>query len=208
MKPIFSRNEDIDKMSFMNWRMQDDSTIRHFLNMGDGYLRSSLILAKQCLICNSDKKADILIFPILANANHGIELYLKAITLMLNQLLGVASKIEGRHNIVQIYKMLKSKLRALSGIQELRYFEKGMEELENYLDELHVKIEATSKNDKMDFSRYPISNANENHFYVDRMGNVEVDLENFIKRFEIINDKLSQVAELFYDELDDEVEQE
>lgn len=204
MQPIFSRNDDIDKMAFMNWRMQDESPIRHFMNMADGYLRSSLILAKQCLICNSDKKADILIFPILANANHGIELYLKAILWMLNELLKSNAKIEGRHNIDQIYKMLKSKLKALGGVDELRAFEDGMKELEGYIDELVLKIEATSKNDKMDFSRYPISNAYENHFYVDRMGTVEVDLENFIRRFEIIHDKLTWAAEHFYDETGDD----
>lgn len=38
MQPIFSRNDDIDKMAFMNWRMQDESPIRHFMNMADGYL--------------------------------------------------------------------------------------------------------------------------------------------------------------------------
>ena len=199
MQPIFSRHEDTNKMAFMNWRMSEDSAISHFISLADGYISSAIILAKQCLISNSDKKADILIFPILTNANHGIELYLKALMWMTNQMLKSKAKIEGRHNIAQIFRMLKSKIKALGGASELRDFEEGMVELENYLEELIVKIEATAKNDKMDFSRYPISKDYEGHFYTDRMGNVEVDLENFVRRFEIINDKLREIADHFYD---------
>lgn len=80
----------------------------------------------------------------------------------------------------------------------MKAFEEGMVDLESYIDELVVKIESTSKYDKMDFSRYPISN-DMNHFYVDRLENVEVDLENFIRQFEIINDRLGSIAERFYD---------
>lgn len=199
MQPIFSRNDNVDKMAFMNWRMSEDAVDRHFINLADGYLSSAIILAKQCLICNSDKKADILIFPILANANHGIELYLKAMTMMVNRTLNVESKIQGKHNIAQIFRMLKSKITALADPEERKAFEKSMVELENYIEELAAKIDSNSKNDKMDFSRYPISKSNENHFYVDTMENVEVDLENFIRRFEVINDELGAVAEQFYD---------
>lgn len=183
----------------MNWRMGEESTPSHMTNLAHGYLSSAIILAKQCLICNSDKKADIIIFPILMNANHGIELYLKAMTWMLNEMLELDPKIEGRHNIAQIYRMLKSKIKEVAGIKAVRSFETQMTELESYIDELVVKIEATSKNDKMDFSRYPISNDQENHFYVDRMGNVEVDLENFIKRFEAIEAKLNSYSQMLYD---------
>lgn len=192
----------------MNWRMQDESAISHLMNMADGYLRSSVILAKQCLICNSDKKADILIFPILASANHGIELYLKAMTWMLNLLLKSKAKFEGRHNIDQIYRMMKSKLKSLTGAKEVKAFETEMKELEGYLGELVLKIEATPKNDKMDFSRYPIDSDYENHFYVDRMGTIEVDLENFIKRFEVIHNKLDLAAWHFYDVLGEDEQEE
>lgn len=203
MQPIFSRNGNINKMAFMNWRMSQDSTIRYLMTLADGYLSSAIVLAKQCLINNRNKQADILIFPILANANHGIELYLKAITWTLNQMLGSHLKIEGQHNIDQMYRMVKSKIKKLGGPKELKAFEEGMIELESYLKELVVKIKATSKKDKMDFSRYPINNSYENHFYVDGMDNVEVDLENFVKRFEEISDKLGSVAEQLYDESGD-----
>lgn len=200
MQPIFSRNATVDKIAFLNWRMAQETTIRYFMTLGEGYLSSSIILAKQCLIFNRNKQADILIFPILATANHGIEMYLKAIMWSLNIALGSGKRIEGRHNLGQMYRMVKSKIKKLAGPDELRKFEEGMTELECYLDELSAKIEATQMDDKMDFSRYPISNKYENHFYVDRLENVEVDLENFVKRFEIISSKLGSIAEYFYDE--------
>lgn len=199
MKAIFSRNDDVNKIAFVNWRMNHESTPSYMINMADGYMRSAIILAKQCLICNSDKKADIIIFPILMNVNHGIELYLKAMNWMLDEIQNIDPKIQGKHNINQIYRMLKSKIKNVFGITSLRSFENAMEELESYIDELTVKIEATAKKDNMDFSRYPISNDRVNHFYVDRFKNVEVDLENFIKRFEVIEDQLSFAAQTLYD---------
>ena len=84
MKPIFSRNIDFTKIAFLNWRIDDGDDIRNMLNLAEGYLDSSLELAKVCLNDNEDKKADILIFPILSNANHGIELFLKSINWIYN----------------------------------------------------------------------------------------------------------------------------
>lgn len=72
------------------------------------------------------------------------------------------------------------------------------------LHELVVKIEAISKKDKTDFARYPVSNDHVNHFYVDRFGSIEVDLENFIKRFEVIERRLSFAAQTLYNISGDE----
>ncbi|HVV55193.1 MAG TPA: hypothetical protein VHC47_07710 [Mucilaginibacter sp.] len=57
----------------------------------------------------------------------------------------------------------------------------------------------------MDFSRYPFNTKYEQHFYVDIVGNVEVDLENFVSRFEIIHQNLENLWSFLYDqELDGE----
>lgn len=125
--------------------MNDYSPIRHLINMADGHLSSAIILAKQCLISNSDKKADILIFPIITNAHHGIELYLKAIIWSLNKILGLKTKIEGGHNIDQIYRTIRSKIKTLGGNDELKIFDEEMVELQSYLNELTAKIKTTSK---------------------------------------------------------------
>ena len=57
----------------------------------------------------------------------------------------------------------------------------------------------------MDFSRYPFDNDYREHFYVTEMNNVEIDLENFIGRFEDIHQQLKQLTDfLFYQELNQE----
>jgi hypothetical protein len=58
------------------------------LKIADGFMRSATELAKLALQNNDDKATDMLIFPILMNANYGIELYLKALTCMLNKKMG------------------------------------------------------------------------------------------------------------------------
>lgn len=60
-------------MAFLNWRM-DSGDIINLFNLGDGYFQSALILCKNIIQNNERKKADIIIFPILMNFNHGIEL--------------------------------------------------------------------------------------------------------------------------------------
>jgi hypothetical protein len=57
----------------------------------------------------------------------------------------------------------------------------------------------------MDFSRYPFDEKYSNHFYVDKIGNIEVDLENFVLRFEKILETLDErVSYFFYQELNQE----
>ncbi|WP_266203739.1 hypothetical protein [Pontibacter kalidii] len=205
MQPIFSRNIDFNKIAFVNWRIDKDADIRNILNLAEGYSDAAIELAKLCLSDNEDKKADILIFPILTNANHGIELYLKGLNWILNKLLESANKIEGGHNIQQIFQTLKSKIKLYKGRLSVREFEASMEELQSYITELFDKIEATPKDNKMDFSRYPFNNVYDNHFYVKSIGNIEIDLENFVFRFEKIKETLDTMSDyLYYQELNHE----
>ncbi len=197
LKPIFSGHNDYNRTAFLNWRM-DDSPIQNLLAMANGFMSSSINLAKLCIKDNKDKKADILIFPILTNANHGIELYLKALNWILNQLINSDRKIEGKHNLDQIYRTVKSKIRQIGVKDDIMEFEKETMELKAYLAELVEKVLATPKDDKMDFSRYPFSDKYENHFFVGRIGNVEVDMENLVNRFELIMNNLESLTEFYY----------
>ena len=84
----------------------------------------------------------------------------------------------------------------------LKDFNISVKDLDNYITELFVKIGATPKDNKMDFSRYPISNDYDNHFYVNAIGNVEIDLENFVDRFTSIKNTFESLVDyLFYQEL-------
>ncbi|MGE6355320.1 hypothetical protein ACQKCJ_15740 [Flavobacterium sp. NPDC079362] len=109
MKEIFTRNDDYDKTAFLNWRTSKQQDVENLIVLAEGYLLSAIQLTKCCLVDNSDKKADILIFPILNNANHGIELYLKALIWTLNKLQKSIKKIEGSHNIKQMLDLVKGK---------------------------------------------------------------------------------------------------
>lgn len=173
----------------------DSCEIKNILNLADAYLTSAIHLSIDCINDNADKKADILIFPILANTNHGLELYIKGITLILNGLLENNKKIEGTHNLKQLFNTLKARIKELDGQRILNQFVKDFIELSEYIDELFEKIKSTPKNDKMDFSRYPTTKQYENHFYVDTFTNIEIDLENLINRLNIMYSKLESFSE-------------
>ena len=197
LKDIFSRNEDYRKIAFLNWRMDSDNILNLF-NLGDGYFDSSLVLIEECLSNNKDKKADIFIFPIFTSINHGIEVYLKGITIAFNKMIQNGQNADGTHNLKQLFDTLKARIQDLDGQKALNQFEKDFEDLTAYINELNNKIESTQRNDKMDFSRYPFSKKNENHFYVDNWTNVEVDLENLKERTKSIKDKLDGFSEYVY----------
>ncbi len=202
MKPIFSRNDDVNKTAFLNWRIDEYDNIGNMLNLADGFMKSSIKLAETCLVDNQDKSADILIFPILANANHGIELYLKSFIWILNTLLQSQQRIEGKHDIRKILETLKAKVKTYKGSKNLKEFKEIIFGLDKYIVELYDRIDATERSDNMDFSRYPINKSYSNHFYVQSVGNVVVDLENFIVRFKDIRSNLESIKDyLFYQEL-------
>jgi hypothetical protein len=202
MKPIFTSNEDYHRTAFLNWRIQKGNGIRNLLNMAEGFLRSSLQQAKIALDNNEHNIADITIFPILANANHGIELYLKALTWMLNVLMDNTNRIEGSHNIKQIYDTVRSKIEKYGGVISIEHFDQVTDSLKNYIDELFDTIQTTGKRDNMDFSRYPFDTKYKDHFYVGEFEEVEIDLENFITRFgEIFVNFKTLTDVIFYQEL-------
>lgn len=72
MKDIFSYNNDIEKNAYMNWLTQRLSHIHNMIVVAEGFSNSTLLLVKEILKDNKDKKADNLIFPILFNANHSV----------------------------------------------------------------------------------------------------------------------------------------
>ncbi|MGE1104099.1 hypothetical protein [Peribacillus simplex] len=90
MNNVFSYNADIEKNAYLNWRTNRNDHIHNMIVLADGFMSAATLLAKQVLldnvdkIDNADKKTDSLIFPILFNANHGIGVYLKAISWSLN----------------------------------------------------------------------------------------------------------------------------
>jgi hypothetical protein len=201
-KPILSGNEDVDKTAFLNWRTEKGNGILNLLHLADGFMLAAIQAAKAALADNEHKTADVTVFPMLMNVNHSIELYLKAMIWTLNLLAGNPNRIEGSHNIKQIFDTVRSKMKTYHGNLTVQQFDDAMKGLKAYLVELTDKLKPIGKKDKMDFSRYPFDNDYREYFYVTEMNNVEIDLENFIVRFEEIHQQLEQLTDfLFYQEL-------
>ncbi|MBD8389173.1 hypothetical protein [Dysgonomonas sp. BGC7] len=200
-KPIFSRNDEIDKMAFMSWRM-GLGQINNTINLAEGYFESAIVQTESCLQDNEWKRADILIFPMLMCLNHGIELYLKASISIYNELLNNNLKVDGTHNLSQLYTTLKARIKDLDGQKASNEFEKNFKVLSDYIDELISKIQTSPNNDKMDFSRYSFGKKGESHFYVDRLSTNEIDLENLLSIMNIMFEKFDAYTEyLYYDKL-------
>ncbi|WP_342567783.1 hypothetical protein MKY09_05305 [Psychrobacillus sp. FSL K6-4046] len=198
MEDVFSNNIDINKNAYINWRIEKHNPIKNMLTIADGFMESSIILAEQALEDNRDKKADIIIYPILFNANHAIELYLKAIGWTVNILLHNDKKVEGGHDIQQILNVVKSRVNEFEMDKDRKKtFKELISNLENYIKELFLKIETEDggkKKGNMDFSRYPFDTKYVSHFYIETFDNVVVDLENFVEKFKEIGQNLNQIA--------------
>lgn len=200
MKKLFSRNDQHHSLvSFVNWRTDSDD-ISNMLVLADGYFSSGIELTQRCLNDNESKEADKLIFPIFHNVNHGIELYLKALIWKINKLLGKPNRIEGKHNIKQIYENAKEKVRLLHGVDGVKHYDEVTKELRLYIEELYEVIQEHPNQNRIDFSRYPISKGYEQHFYVRKWENIEVDLENLITILREIYEKLDDLTSYYYHE--------
>jgi hypothetical protein len=205
MKKIFQPNEDYTKTAFLNWRTSHHEDIGNLLVLAEGFLSSAIELCQTSISDNTDKKADMLIFPILHNANHGIELYLKSLIWIFNRLLKNSAKIEGKHNIQQMLQTVQSKLKTYKDNEWVKDFRENNNDLIEYTEELFSLISGYGKGDNMDFSRYPITDKYENHFYIDRLDNVEIDIVNLKERLINIKDALDERASyFFYQELNGE----
>ena len=205
MEKIFSYNVDIDKTAYMNWRTRPHQPIHDMMIIADGYMKAAIMLAQDCLQDNMDKKADIVVFPILFSANHAIELYLKSINWSLNMLLNEKESFCGGHDIRQIWHTVKKRMISFESDKDQRkQFKEMTKELDDYILELYDKIDkdhnANAKMKNMDFSRYPFNTDDKYHFYIENYGNEVVDLEMFVEIFKKIGDNLNCIAG-YYEEM-------
>lgn len=198
-KPIFKPNpHDYTKTSFLNWRFFKQDSPKSFLTLGEGYIKSSIELIAHVIENNDDKRADIFIFPILHNFNHGIELYLKGLVWTLNLLLKNNRGREGKHDIRQLYEILGAKIKNYKNGENTKYFNLSFAPLKFYIDELYSQTNGSQGNDQMDFSRYPIDKKESEHFYIVTGKNIEIDLIILLERFKEIYQILDQAGDFFY----------
>lgn len=209
-KSVFSfNNEDIHKNAYMNWRIEKYNPIDNMINIANGYKSGTIKLIKSLMEDNWSKDADIEIFPIFFMMNHAIELYLKSIMWSINVLTNKCEKYKGKHNILQIYNMTKPIVedyeKSIDRLENVYYFRENTKTLKNYLKDIDIKIRKNinGKKDNIDFSRYPINSDKENHFYVDEIDNVIIDLENLLYVANNILENLESIASYYTDEIDE-----
>lgn len=216
MKDIFSYNKDNEKNAFMNWRTQHYDHIHNMIVIAEGFSDSALILVKEILENNSDKRADNLIFPILFNANHSIEVYLKAICWTQNQLLDKNDTFDENHNLQGLFKKVVDLENELNNSNDIAVFHEMLSDLKAYINELYGKIERTVIDKKgknkilhdITFCRYTLNNDLEPQFYINTLDNVVVDLENFFTVFQGIFDSLDSLSTHYLSLLDGKQEAE
>jgi len=200
LKSIFSSNIEIDKTAILNWRTKRHEPIYNMIVLAEGYMSSALILCEQLLKDKQDKR-DSVIFPILFNLNHGIELYLKSIIWSLNLLNKNTNKEKlNNHNIMAYFKTAKSLAITYENTEEkVKTINELFGQLESYLNELESYIVENSGKTRIDFPRYVLDYKNElPQFYILSSKNVSIDIKNLLERFIVIDTNLNRLAEHYY----------
>lgn len=180
MDRIFTTQPNAEGTVNLKWKTESN-TIPNLLLLADSFLSSSIQLGKDCIKFNNKKSLDTLIFAMLANANHGIELYLQAHNWELNIRLKKGEQFEGGLDIKKSYELILEKIEEFYGIDALNEFKSNTESLKEYIDELYPLITTTAATQKAHFSRYPFSLNFEKFFYLYYPGEVGVDVRVFIE---------------------------
>jgi len=176
-KIFYGENDDRDfsnpdKYAFLNWRM-DDGIGRNYLEpniqmvsdnyyMGRGYLGNALLSLYLLIEKNKFGVADIVIFPILFNIWHGMELWLKSSCRAIEIIFDESIIKKKNHNIYDYYNCLHDFIKN----RNFHYIN------ENALVDLAVVIDEFRKVDaNFDFARYSFDNNGNYQFYNAPYGN-------------------------------------
>jgi hypothetical protein len=144
---------------------------------------------ERCLKDNSDKKADVWIFPILFNTVHGIEVYLKGFNSQIQRLMSIEFQeeinhynIEGNHDIKQLCQTSIAKFNEY--INKSSNIDSKSKETKNKKTELRFVLKFIEllyeKTNDMSAMRYPINKEQKDRqFYNDifNFENIVIDLQ-------------------------------
>lgn len=195
----FGNANNYKKTAYLNWVIQKDRPIENLKKMADTYFNSAELLLDQCLSDNSDKKADKLIFPILFDIVHGIELYLKSIDSILNIILNRKKTKKLNHKIDVIVKNIIKNLARVKAIkcdsfndEEIDRILCAMNIVKNFISNIYTKTS------DMSFARYPFSTDFKNMFYNSTYENETINMEILYEQLEYVK----TMFEFTYDSLD------
>ncbi|PWT28763.1 hypothetical protein [Butyrivibrio fibrisolvens] len=199
---VFSQGM-VENTAYLNWRTDHYNDIHNYTVLGDGFSKAAVILMDKILEDNTDKKGDVLIFPIFYDIDQAIEVYLKAILLVLNELIGNKKESFTDHDIKQLYCQMKSRIEKIE--DSTKGLQSFLEPLSSYIYDLYSKIDYSEvglkKTVHIDFARYPVTTAGTQHFYVKSYENEVVDIDNLRKRFSEVMNCLENLFCLYEDKL-------
>lgn len=209
MNKVFSANLDFKKTAFLNWRTNINDDLSNMIVIAEGYKEVAMATIDNLLESNNrGNRADAWIFPILFNANHSIEVYLKNICWSLNRLLKKDETQKGNkfyfhHELDKHYKKMVELENEYQPNSDKKEFNSMIHRLNEYINELYEKT-----ND-ITFPRYTegkVKGVNTPQFYVEELDNVEIDLVNLGEIYVEIFTNLDQLAYHFMNLLEKEQE--
>lgn len=169
MEKIFLGEKDINynknrKYAFLNWCFDEGidrgdyiQKIHANFQMGNTYLSNAVLTLYTIIyVKNSRSIADALIFPVLYDIGHSLELLLKSGILASSYLAKNKKSIKNTHDIKKLKEELKESLSNL-GMNKAK--EDAFEALDHLSDEL-VKVNA-----HFDFARYAFKTSGDYQFY-------------------------------------------
>lgn len=172
-KSFYLKNQhDKTEYAYLSWRMQSDSHAEKFKEMGEGYFVSAIIILENCLAENRDRKGDSVIFPVLFNVEHAIELYLKASLKMLNEHGHPIQYRSHAHSISDLSESLRNGVQQISSISDLLL--KDYDVLEAF-----IRFFYEHSND-VTFARYPLDTSDREFFYANTHENYIVDMSTLL----------------------------
>ena len=190
-KPIFSYNPDISKNAYMNWRIYGHSIADNLVVLESGFEDAAKQMMESILTDNRLKQADVLIFPIMYAINQSIELYLKAIIYIFEQLETRTPNNYKTHDIKSLFNTMMSFIKKQE--QKTKGLQAHVAPLKEYIKELYSHIVNSTGKAQMDFARYPFDIDRNPHFYVCTIENIVVNIENLRNRYLEIMDCLGSL---------------
>lgn len=152
---------DPDKYAFLNWRFDASNITRQHIfgnfEMGKAYL-SNAILTLYSIICSNNKGvvADSLIFPVLFNVWHGIELLLKSGITSISILSSMPETTKTTHQIASLAEDFEAALKSIEMAKVAK----------DFLSDLNGLIEEFKEvNANFDFARYSTDSKGKMQFY-------------------------------------------
>lgn len=156
-----------DKYAFLNWRFDDSmgtnnkdnpfQSVNDNFEMGKAYMANAVLsvysIVKTQNYCNV---ADQLIFPIMFDIWHGVELWLKSSITAIHLFSSKNKKLKYNHDIYNYMDTLKNELYNLDMNKTIKIA----------LTEVNTMVEEFKRvNARFDFARYSFDNRNQYQFY-------------------------------------------